>query len=92
MSELLRIIDEYKDAHGQPSDSSIARAIGVVPQAVSNWRKRGFKELPKVETLRRLADLTNLPFEEYVVQAALVDIGARSEMPDLNEARRRETA
>ena len=32
MSELLRIVDDYKDRHGQPSDASIARAIGVAPR------------------------------------------------------------
>lgn len=90
MSELLRIIDEYKDAHGGPSDSSIARAIGVVPQTISNWRQRGIKALPNPETLARLAELTRLPFEEYVLQAALVDAGFRESMPTLEEAKKRD--
>lgn len=81
MSELLRIIDEYKDRHGQPSDASIARAIGVAPQTINSWRKRGIKEPPAVATLKRLADFMRLPYEDYVLQAALVDAGWRDEMP-----------
>jgi transcriptional regulator with XRE-family HTH domain len=90
MSELLRIIDDYKDAHGQPSDSSIARAIGVAPQTISSWRRRGIREAPAIETLRRMAEFMRLPYEEYVLQAALVDAGYRETMPNLDEARRRE--
>lgn len=81
MSELLRIIDEWKDRHGRPSDASIARAIGVAPQTISSWRKRGIKEPPSPETLRRLAEMMRLPYEDYVLQAALVDAGWRDAMP-----------
>lgn len=81
MSELLRIIDDYKDRHGQPSDASIARAIGVAPQTLSSWRKRGIKEPPAVETLRRMAEFMRLPYEDFVLQAALVDAGWRETMP-----------
>lgn len=81
MSELLRIIDDWKDRHGQPSDASIARAIGVAPQTISSWRKRGIKEPPARETLRSLAQYMHLPYEDYVLQAALVDAGWRDEMP-----------
>lgn len=90
VSELLRIIDDYKDRHGQPSDSSIARALGIAPQTISSWRKRGIREAPAIATLRRMAEFMNLPYEEYVLQAALVDSGYRDTMPDLDEARRRE--
>lgn len=81
MSELLRIIDDYRDAHGQPSDASVARAIGIAPQTLSSWRKRGISEPPAAETLRNLARLVGLPYEDYVLQAALVDAGWRDEMP-----------
>lgn len=83
MSELLRIIDDWKDRHGQPSDASIARAIGVAPQTISSWRKRGIREPPAIETLRTLAEFMHLPYEDYVLQAALVDAGWRKEMPEL---------
>lgn len=81
MSELLRIIDDYRDAHGQPSDASIARAIGIAPQTLSSWRKRGIKEPPAAETLRKLARLTSLPYREHVLRAALVDSGYDDFMP-----------
>jgi transcriptional regulator with XRE-family HTH domain len=90
MSELLRIIDDYKDRHGQPSDASISRAIGVAPQTISSWRRRGIRQAPEIDTLRRLAQFVGVPYEEYVLQAALVDAGYRDTMPDLDEARRRE--
>lgn len=89
MSELLRIIDEYKDAHGQPSDASIARAVGAAPQTISSWRVRGIRKTPAVKTLRRLAELIGVPYEEYLLQAAMVDAGMRESMPTLEEARRR---
>jgi transcriptional regulator with XRE-family HTH domain len=75
MSRLLAIIDEYKDAHGAPSDSSIARAIGIKPQTISSWRKRGIKQPPQVETLRALARLTGEDYETVVLRAVLIDVG-----------------
>lgn len=74
MSQLLALIDEYKDAHGAPSDSSIARAVGVAPQTISSWRKRGIRQLPAGETLRTLASFMHLD-TAVVRDAALVDIG-----------------
>ena len=75
MSRLLAIIDDYKDAHGSPSDSSIARAIGVAPQTINAWRRRGIKELPNRDSLVELARLTNCDFETEVLRAVLLDIG-----------------
>lgn len=75
MSHLLAIIDEYKDAHGAPSDSSIARALGVAPQTISSWRKRGIKQLPERETLLALARLTRKDYGSVVLPAVLLDIG-----------------
>lgn len=83
MSKLIEIIDDYKDAHGGPSDSSIARAIGVAPQTISSWRKRGIREAPAVESIRKLAALVGLPYEDYVLQAVLVDTGYRDTMPEV---------
>lgn len=82
MSELLRVIDDWKDRHGGPSDASIARAVGIAPQTISSWRKRGIKEPPATATLKRLAEFMHLPYEDYVLQAALVDAGWRDTMPD----------
>lgn len=82
MSQLIAIIDQYKDTHGAPSDSSIARAIGVAPQTISSWRKRGIKEAPAVDAIKRLAVLVGLPYEDYILQAVLVDTGYRDSMPD----------
>lgn len=81
MSELVRIIDDYRDTHGQPSDASIARAIGIAPQTLSSWRKRGIRELPQAETLRSLAALVGLPYEAYVLEVALFDAGWRETLP-----------
>lgn len=81
MSELVRIIDDYRDSHGQPSDASIARAIGIAPQTLSSWRKRGIKEPPEPETMRALARLVGESYEEYVLPAALVDSGFLDAMP-----------
>jgi hypothetical protein len=75
MSRLLEIIDEYKDSHGSPSDSSIARAIGVAPQTISSWRKPGIRQLPERETLRALARFIGVDYESVVLRAVLIDTG-----------------
>lgn len=85
MSHLLRLIDDYKDAHGQPSDSSIARAIGVAPQTISSWRKRGIKEPPARATMEKLARLTRLDYETVVLRAALLDAGWIGESDEQRE-------
>jgi len=74
MSQLLALIDDYKDRHGNPSDASIARALGVAPQTISSWRKRGIRELPARDTMTRLADFMRVPYDD-VLRAVLVDIG-----------------
>lgn len=74
MSKLVDLIDDYKDRHGQPSDASIARAIGIAPQTLNSWRKRGIKELPNAETLHRLAGFLRVD-QEVVYYAAGVDAG-----------------
>lgn len=70
MSELLRLIDAWKDAHGQPSDASISRAISGSDKTLNAWRKRGFKELPEKATLRKLAAFLNVSYETVVLAAA----------------------
>lgn len=73
MSRLVSIIDVYRDLHGQPSDSSVARSIGIKPQTLSSWRTRGLKEPPNREALQKLADLVGLDYEHDVLRAALLD-------------------
>lgn len=75
MSRLVALIDEYKDTHGAPSDSSIARAIGAKPQTVSSWRTRGIRQPPERETLRALAALIGKDYLTVVLDAALRDAG-----------------
>lgn len=75
MSNLLALIDDYKDRHGAPSDSSIARAIGSKPQTISSWRRRGIKEPPDRAVLRNLADFLHVDYEKVVLRAALIDAG-----------------
>jgi len=74
MSKLLAVIDDYKDRHGQPSDASIARAVGIAPQTISSWRNRGIRELPARDTMLRLADFMRVPYDD-VLRAVLVDVG-----------------
>ena len=74
MSQLLAIIDEYKDAHGAPSDASIARAIGIAPQTLSSWRSRGIRDLPDRETLKAVARLTRRDYVTDILPAVLRDI------------------
>lgn len=90
MSGLLAIIDAYKDTHGQPSDASIARAVGVAPQTISSWRKRGIKDLPDRGTLMRLSSFLGVLYRD-VLDAVLHDIGylEPEKTPEPIEERRR---
>lgn len=74
MSQLLDLIDDYKDRHGQPSDASIARAVGIARQTISSWRARGIRELPDAATLRQLAAFLGVN-EQVTFYAAGVDAG-----------------
>jgi transcriptional regulator with XRE-family HTH domain len=74
MSRLVDLIDDYKDRHGQPSDASIARAVGIAPQTLNSWRKRGIRELPNAEALRQLAALLGVA-ADVTFYAAGVDAG-----------------
>lgn len=69
MSELLDLIDEYRKRRGQPSDASIARAIGVAPQTISSWRNRGIKNLPERDTMRRLAEFIGVSYADVFLAA-----------------------
>lgn len=83
MSEIFKIVDEWKDRNGQPSDASIARVIGVSEQTFNSWRKKGFKSIPRnTDPLRKLADHVGLDYTDVIVQALAVDVGLRDEMPE----------
>lgn len=84
MSRLVALIDDYRDRHGQPSNASIARAIGVAPQTISAWRNRGVRELPKVATLRKLAAYLGLDYK-VVFDAAGMDTGYITADPETGE-------
>lgn len=75
MTRLLAIIDDYKDRHGQPADAAVARAIGIKPQTINSWRRRGIKQPPATDTLRRLATLVGVDYETVVLRAVLIDVG-----------------
>lgn len=75
MSELVSMIDEYKDRVGGPSDASIGRAIGVARQTISSWRRRGIHDLPERSTLIALADLLGRDYVSQVLPAVLRDTG-----------------
>lgn len=85
MSKLVALIDTYKDAHGNPSDSSIARAIDIAPQTISSWRKRGIREAPGTATLRKLAALMRVDYRTVVLEAVLIDIGLIEDNGDGDE-------
>jgi transcriptional regulator with XRE-family HTH domain len=70
VSELVALIDDYRDRHGQPSEASISRAIGAAPQTVNSWRNRGIKEMPRPDLLQRLAEFLRVPLETVVLAAA----------------------
>jgi transcriptional regulator with XRE-family HTH domain len=70
VSELVALIDEYRDRHGQPSEASVARAIGAAPQTINSWRHRGVREMPRPELLQRLAAFIHVPLETVVLAAA----------------------
>ena len=53
----------------------MARAIGVKPQTISTWRRRGIKEPPDRDSLRALAQLTQVDYETVVLRAVLLDVG-----------------
>ena len=75
MSELVGLIDAYKDKVGGPSDASISRAIGVARQTISSWRRRGIHDLPDRSSLLALADLLAVDYTTVVLPAVLRDTG-----------------
>lgn len=82
VSELMKILDGYRDRHGQPSWASIARSIGVVPQTLDTWRHRGMKTYPRnLEPFRNLADLVGLDYK-VIIDAIAFDVGLADQRPE----------
>jgi hypothetical protein len=85
VSEILRIIDAYRDANGQMADAAVARALNFSPQALSSLRKRGGLHTLAADQypwLERLAVVTHLPYP-YVLSCALYDVGLVPEKPEV---------
>lgn len=80
MGQLIDLIDEWRDRHGQPSEASVGRAIGVSDGTVNAWRRRGIRKLPEPETLRRLAEFLGVPHQR-VLLAAATDAGYLEDEP-----------
>lgn len=73
MGQLYDIIQRHIDA--QPygaSVRSVAKALGVTPTTVGNWREP--RELIRKEHLEAIARVTGVPYRE-VLAALLQDIG-----------------
>lgn len=76
MSELVRLIDEWRVAHGDPSEASVSRAISPTraDNLIRAWRKRGLTKFPDPTVLEKLARHISVPVET-VVTAAAIDVG-----------------
>lgn len=76
MSELVRLITEWRHAHGDPSEASVSRAISPTKadNLVRAWRLRGLTKFPDPIVLEKLARHINVPVE-VVVTAAARDVG-----------------
>lgn len=80
MGKLYDIIQAHIDA--QPYEVSVrqvARALGVTPTTVKNWREP--RELLKKEHLEAIARVTGTPYRD-VLAALLVDIGYQTPAAD----------
>ncbi|MGH3956434.1 MAG: helix-turn-helix transcriptional regulator [Mycobacterium sp.] len=70
---LSEIVQQHMDAYGV-SEAEVARRIGASPATVNSWRNGNIRQLPGLEYLQNLADLTHRRYEDVLV-AALRDAG-----------------
>ena len=85
MTRLWSIVQAHMDEQGYPvSIRAVARKLDMSPTAVSNWRA-GITRLPEVDHLRRLSEVTNVPYLR-VLDAALEDAGYTERDPRHDEA------
>ncbi|WAB10620.1 immunity repressor [Gordonia phage Ecliptus] len=73
MSKLWEFVQAHLDRTGA-SEAAFARQIGSIPQTVNSWKKRGLRQLPEVDTLRAISELTGVAYTD-VISAVLTDIG-----------------
>lgn len=59
MQELQKLLDKVRKSRSLNSDAALARALGVKPQTMSNWRKG--HNLPDAVACARLAELSGEP-------------------------------
>lgn len=75
---LWSLIQAHLDEYGV-TDAEFARRMGVSPQTLNSWKKRGVRQLPSRDKLESVAELTRNTYS-HVLDAALVDAGYRNEL------------
>ena len=75
---LWSLIQAHLDEYGV-TDAEFARRMGVSPQTLNSWKKRGVRQLPARDKLEAVAELTRNTYS-HVLDAALVDAGYRGEL------------
>ncbi|AFR47978.1 hypothetical protein KTR9_1338 [Gordonia sp. KTR9] len=75
---LWSLIQAHLDEYGV-TDAEFARRMGVSPQTLNSWKKRGVRQLPSRDKLESVAELTRNTYA-HVLDAALVDAGYRNEL------------
>ncbi|UAJ16220.1 immunity repressor [Gordonia phage Malibo] len=75
---LWSLIQAHLDEYGV-TDAEFARRMGVSPQTLNSWKKRGVRQLPARDKLEAVAELTRNTYS-HVLDAALVDAGYRKEL------------
>ncbi|QIN93633.1 immunity repressor [Gordonia phage DumpsterDude] len=85
---LWSLIQAHLDEYGV-TDAEFARRMGVSPQTLNSWKKRGVRQLPARDKLEAVAELTRNTYA-HVLDAALVDAGYRNELrPEVVEVAQR---
>ncbi|WP_193560257.1 hypothetical protein [Tsukamurella sputi] len=80
VSELWSLIQSHLDQYGV-TDAEFARRMGVSPQTLNSWKKRGVRKLPDRDKLESVSELTRNTYA-HVLDAALVDSGYKDELRD----------
>lgn len=75
---LWSLIQAHLDEYGV-TDAEFARRMGVSPQTLNSWKKRGVRQLPTRDKLESVAELTRNTYT-HVLDAALVDAGYKNEL------------